>query len=315
MTPQGHPAADPRAIGASVYPRLVGALVLCGWPSDAAAVFVRGRVAHAVHGGLMGGTAAPALLVEDVLDAASPPAQPRPPADEVEAALAALPWDERIATVAVEVFGTRRLGDGQAAVVAQALGATTDPWAPPEQGKRDLPGLLAEAVAARSPAPEPDLLERLTEETVRRNRWIAVAVIVGILVVFVVAVLAAAALARSRPEPAPARADGSSPYAITQWVAVLETGPTPASLAPRARELGRVVGVHVFTDRWECYEGFDAGQLDDQPWFLGIGAVERDVVDRLVEAAGVEVLLEAQVRQVCVQPPPTPDVPVLSVSP
>lgn len=312
MTDRGHPADDARALGTTTYPQLTGALVLCGWEPEAAAAFVRGRIARAVHEGLAGGSAAHRLLVDEVLEHAPAPPAPRPAADEVEAALADLAWTDRLATVAVTVFGSRHLGDGKPAEVAAALGVSADPWAPPEPGGTDLVSVLRAAVDDRAPAPDPDMLERLQAETARRNRWIALAVTVVLVAILVVAIVAASAMARDRrrdtAEPPVVTAD----YAITQWVAVLDTGPTPASLAAAARQLGRIVGVHVFTDRWACYEGFAEGGVGDGlPWFLGIGAVEREVVDRLVVDAGVDVLIEAQVRQVCVQPPPTPDVPVL----
>jgi hypothetical protein len=93
-------------------------------------------------------------------------------------------------------------------------------------------------------------------------------------------------------------------------VAVLREGPGPAPLAPEAFELGRVVGVYVFTDRWACYEGFpDASATQD--WFLGLAATERDVVDGLLAELDRTPLVAAEVQPVCVQPPPDDGVPVL----
>jgi len=111
----------------------------------------------------------------------------------------------------------------------------------------------------------------------------------------------------------PRSSSGGSPQRIRQWVAVLEVGPDARSLYASAADVGKVAGVYVFVDRWECYEGFPAGAHPTADgWFLGVAANDREVVDGIVAELRRTPIVEAEVEQGCALPPDT--TPVGSVS-
>jgi hypothetical protein len=304
MTPGSQTDRHLEDFGSWGYPRVVGTLVVCGAEPDAAAAHVRSSVRHALTGGLAGGTEGLRALTEEVLGSAKvPPA--RPPAGPVETALAALPWADRVATVGTQVLGVQGLGPGRPDEVARSLGARTSGWAPPDLSQPDLATLLAEAVDERAPAPLPSLVPDIQASMRRRRITLSIALAV-LLLIGGVLLLILATRDRGGEDDGARLTSGS----ITQWVAVLEEGPTPASLAPRARELGRIVGVYVFTDKWACYEGFGA-DTPRQEWFLGLASNDKETVDGLVEQVGVTPLVEARVAQTCVQQPPSDGTPVV----
>jgi hypothetical protein len=279
-SPGGVDFAD---FGRVVYPRLVGSLVLCGMEPAAATAHVEAIVQREVRAGLAGGTDATRLVVQRVLETAVPPPVSRGPADDVERALAPLPWGVRLSTV-----GTIALGDLTATV------RTLDPPA-------TLVGVddtqVRAAVEARAPAPDPDLRQRLRRRSLRRVLKVAVPIAIIVLAVLIVASILAA------------RSAGRSPSAgtITEWVAVLDVGPDARSLYGRAADVGKVAGVYVFVDRWACYDGFPAGTPHEGgDWFLGVGAAERSVVDDIVARLGQAPLVFAEVRQGCPLPTDVP---------
>jgi len=127
------------------------------------------------------------------------------------------------------------------------------------------------------------------------SRRAALATLVGALaaIAVVAGLLAIRANGGDRPEPA----------RIRQWVAVLDVGADARSLYPAAADVGKVAGVYVFVDRWACYEGFPAGtQPTEDPWFLGLAAADRDVVDGIVAELGRAPIVEAEVDQGCALP-------------
>ena len=97
-----------------------------------------------------------------------------------------------------------------------------------------------------------------------------------------------------------ARTGHDSPGRIRQWVAVLEVGTDARSLYAAGADVAEVAGVYMFVDRWACYEGFPAGSPpSSDEWFLGVAAVDRDVVDGIVADLGRVPLVEAEVEQGC----------------
>lgn|GEM_PF-6438604 len=304
QTNRGH-YSSLETFGSWELPRLVGVLTLLGWDHEVAEHFVRRKAKASIVDGVEGGQAAARLIEEAILLDAPAPKVPRVADGPLEAALATLPWELRKATVVSVVPGITRLGPGEPARVAAAVGARTP--TEPADGRPLLGELVAEAVADRAGRADPGFVDE-ARVAARQRRLRVVALVVAIVVVLVVvAVLAGRAVSDDgRADPAP----GPGVLAPTQWVAVLREGPGPAPLAPEAFELGRVVGVYVFTDRWACYEGFpDASATQD--WFLGLAATERDVVDGLLAELDRTPLVAAEVQPVCVQPPPDDGVPVL----
>jgi hypothetical protein len=293
---------------ARTAPTTVGVLVVAGLPEHEASAHVERELVRGVRGGMVGGTELGRELALAALERAPAPTgaqAPGPPPTAVEDAVRTLPWPERVATVAAAVFGpTTRLGPGHPEVVASAVGARVPSWAEPaDPAQPSVVDLLAAAVEQRAPDPDPGLAGRLERVagSPARPRTLLVAALVALAVLAIVA-----GFALWQPwagESSGSRSDDG--MRIRQWVAVLDTGPSPASLAGQAADLGRVVGVYVFTDRWACYDGFPGGQLGDDPWFLGIGAVDRATVEELVEEAGREPLLLSEVFQTCVLPPPS----------
>jgi hypothetical protein len=164
--------------GPLVYPRLVGCLVLCGMEPAAAVAHVEAVVRREVRGGLDGGTDATCLVVQRVLETAVPPPVTRGPADDVERALAPLPWGARLSTV-----GTIALGN---------LTATVRTLGPPAPLAGVDAAQVRAAVDARAPAPEPDLRARLRGHTVRRVLRVAVPIAIVVLVVIIVFTVLAA---------------------------------------------------------------------------------------------------------------------------
>jgi hypothetical protein len=216
--------------------------------------------------------------------------------DVVAAAVAGLPWRERLATLAHLGLDDDTLGRGRPDVVAAAVGG--DDSAAAEA--------VAEAIEAAAPAPDPGLLPRLQREVRRRQHWSAAIAVAAVVVIGIVVVLL---VRRDSGQGAGA----TPPAQITQWVAVLDVGPDAFALYPEVREVGQVAGVYVFTDRWDCYEGFPGREVTEQDdWFLGIGAQEKAVVDDLVQRLGRTPSVEARVRQTCVSPAPD-DLPPFTV--
>jgi hypothetical protein len=155
--------------GRLVYPRLVGTLVLCGMEPATAVRHVVRVVRRELNEGLGSGTAATRLVVQRALESAVPPPVTRECRDEVERALAPLPWRGRLATVSHAVLGPD-------AAAVRKLG-------PPDTGLVP-PAVLVEAVDARAPAPVPDLLARVRRRTT--HRWVRAVIIVIAVVVGVV---------------------------------------------------------------------------------------------------------------------------------
>jgi hypothetical protein len=123
-----------------------------------------------------------------------------------------------------------------------------------------------------------------------RGRWSIIATTV-VIVVIAVAGFAVRLAAQHDDEPV---------GRIRQWVAVLDVGPDARSLYASAADVGRVAGVYVFVDRWECYEGFPAGSQPSQDeWFVGVAAGDRTVVDGIVSQLGRTPIAEAEVEQGC----------------
>lgn len=295
--------------GAWRLPQAVGVLTLCGYEQADALRSVRRSFVKALSGGIEGGSAAARTVEHQLLLSASAPRSPRPPADGLERALAGLPWAERLATVVSIVPGLTQLGEGRPAEVAAAVGARVPGWAPPGEDTRPtLAEVVTAAVAARACPPQPGLLAEASAATKSQQRRVVLAAAL-VVVALVVALVVLASRAGSSDST---RGFVAEDFPITQWVAVLDTGPDPASLAPEARDLGRSVGVYVFTDRWSCYRGFpDGPPVADDGWFLGLAANDKAVVDDLLAQIGRAPLLEARVRQVCVQQPPDGGGPVV----
>jgi len=288
----------------AIIPTTVGILVVCGLPPGEAAALVEREARGALLDGMLGGRDAPVEVATRALERSSPPSVAADPsATPVELAVRALPWAERVATVATPVLGRTRLGVGRPEEVADALGVRRPGWErPATPDQPSVADLLAEAVERRTPPADPDLPDRLRRAEGRPSRAAALAVAGAALVALLVAI---GLLVWSPWSDATDDTKAPEDLRIRQWVAVLETGPTPASLAGKAAELGKVAGVNVFTDRWECYEGFPGGQVGSDAWFLGIASVDRATVDRLVVESGRQPMLEAEVFQTCVQPPPS----------
>jgi hypothetical protein len=277
----GEVAVDFLDFGRLVYPRLVGTLVLCGMGEEAAVALIEAVVRREVREGLASGTEGTRLVVQKVLEKAVPPPVTRAPVDDVERALAPLPWGVRLATVSEPVLG--------------ANAGAVRKLSPPDPG-RVPPEVLIAAVDARAPSPRPDLLRGLVRGSVRR--WLKVAIPVA--AVFVVGVIVVSIIV--------ARASGRSGggATITEWVAVLDVGPSARALYPAGAEVGKVAGVYMFVDRWACYDGFPPGTPTDRgDWFLGVAASDKVVVDDILERLGRTPVVLAQVEQGCPLPPDT----------
>jgi hypothetical protein len=227
--------------------------------------------------------------------------------DPVAAAAAAQPLQERLATVAAQALGVRSRA-ARPDVLAFALGARA-PWEP-DDGRPLLSAAVLAAVDRHAPAPDPDLLGR--ELSRRRRSLVAVGIALAVAIVVAVVVVAVLATRSSSDGATPAASQG-----ISEWVAVLDVGPSAAALYPGVRALEPAVGPYVFTDRWACYAGFPSDGIraataaaatsaggGGSDWFLGLGATDRGQLDRLVTAAGRPPLLTARVTQSCAPPPP-----------
>jgi hypothetical protein len=316
------PRDEFETFGRDWYPRLVGTLVVCGFTPVAAVALVQATVRRAVRGGFAGGSDACRLLAEEVLERAGraraagqvvAPHLIQAGDDPVAAAAAAQPLRERLATVAAQALGLRSRA-ARPEVLAFALGARA-PWEP-DDGRPLLSRVVLAAVDRHAPVPDPDLLGR---ELSRRRRSL---VIVGIAlaVAMVVAVIVVAAVATRSSSSSSSSSDGAAAAAtqgITEWVAVLDVGPSAFALYPGVQALEPVVGPYVFTDRWVCYTGFPSDGVEAATaaaataagggggdWFLGLGATDRSQLDRVIAAAGRAPLLEARVTQSCAPPPP-----------
>jgi hypothetical protein len=302
MSSGGQTADSLEEFGTWELPRLVGILTVCGYPRDEATHVVRKAVARAISGGLEGGRDAPSLLAEQVLLDARPPKTARPPVDALDRALAPLGWEERLATVISVVPGTSRLGPGRPDEVAASLGArVADAPASVDDTRPRLTDLITDAVAAHAGTPEPGLVDQARRAARRMRLRLAVVVVVIVAVLLALGIAVAARAGSTEVD----HSDAPEDFPITQWVAVLRNGATPAELAAEARQLEPAAGVYVFTDRWSCYEGFPAGTATADGWFLGLAANDRGVIDDIVTSIGRTPLVEALVRQVCVQPPPS----------
>jgi hypothetical protein len=154
-------------------PRIVGVLTLCGWDREDATAYARKGATSAMRGGFVGGTDAARTIEEMLLLDAKPPHRARPPDGPLEAALANLPWEERIATVVTVVPGIRRLGPGKPEAVAGALGGE-----PIEQA-------IAKAVAARAGSTDGHLMEE-AEASYGRQRKVLLGVAVAIVLILIV---------------------------------------------------------------------------------------------------------------------------------
>ena len=100
----------------------------------------------------------------------------------------------------------------------------------------------------------------------------------------------------------------AAPSGNVQWVAVLALAPGPFELRRDVQEVEAVVGVYVFTDRWDCYAGLPTLDRGDDEWFLGVAGPNRATVDELVGRLGRPTLAVAEVRSTCLTPPPPPAV-------
>ncbi len=274
---QGVDFAD---FGRLVYPRLAGTLVLCGATPQGAAALVDRVVWSEVRSGLAGGTDATRLVVDEVLGRATPPPTSRPPRDDVERALAALPWSDRIAVVSRAALGP----------MAAAGRAAVPP--PPVPGVDD--AALRAAVDARAPVADPDYVRHLSRRHLRKWARPIAAVIAVVVLIGVVATIVAARAHNGR---------NRGPGTITEWVAVLDVGGSYADLSSGARAIAPVAGVNALIDRWGCYTGFPAGApRPGGEWFLGVADTDRAVVDDIVTRLGRPVVTEALVRQGCPAP-------------
>jgi hypothetical protein len=171
----GQAGRDFNDFGMGVYPRLVGTLVLCGEDPASAAARVQKTVWRNVQGGLAGGREAGTLVVQEVLETARPPKPAREPSDPVEAAVAKLPWRNRLATVSHLALGV----DTPGAETHRLAG-----YLSLYPGSDELVARISAAVDARAPAPDPDLIRRLGRHA--RNRRIRIGILAGLVVVALV---------------------------------------------------------------------------------------------------------------------------------
>jgi hypothetical protein len=295
VTNQGQTTDELEEFGRVRYARLVGALVLCGSDEQSAVRLVESTMQRAVSGGLVGGREMPRLLEDEVLDRARPPSAAKVATDDVERAVAALAWPDRLATVASVVLANPRLGPGRPDEVARVLGAQlaggngNDPFRP------SLATLLTQAVDRRGVAPHPNLFVRVRRTA--RFRWLSLAA--GALAALaVLAVIVGLALRTGRDENG--AGNGATGGGNRQWVAVLDVGPTSFALAPRAAEVGRVVGVYVFTNRWDCYDAIPPDAVRARgDWILGIAAPSKELLDELVTKLGQPVIVEVDTHDTC----------------
>jgi hypothetical protein len=302
MTSGGQTDDSLEHFGTWELPRLVGVLTVCGYSQDEASRLVRKGVRRAISGGLEGGRDAPSLLAEQILIGAHAPKSTRPPVDALDRALAPLGWEERLATVISVVPGTSRLGPGRPDEVAAATGArVADGPTSADDARPLLADVITDAVAAHAGTPEPGLVDEARRAARRMRLRLAVIAVVVVAALLALGIAVAARAGSTEADQSSAPED----FPITQWVAVLRNGDAPADLAAEARQLEPAAGVYVFTDQWSCYEGFPAGTETGDGWFLGLAANDRGVVDDIVKAIGRTPLVEALVRQVCVQPPPS----------
>ena len=284
-------------------PRTVGALVLCGLDPVAAAAAYDRVVVGALRGGYAGGARLAALIDEEVFEEVTAPVSDPPPADRLHAAVLALPWATRL-----QVVGALGLGRGSGAAdlgrqsLAEALGDAGEQ-------RLDVEAAVVDALARRAPTePGGQVVDRwLATIQARRRRVTVVSAVVVAVVAVVVALVVALLVSRSSDDGQGASSStttGLKP--ITQWVAVLRTGPDAFALADEARVVGRTAGVYVMTDRWACYQGFpaDTAGIDRAGWFLAVAANDKPIVDDLVAKLARQPLVEARVDQTCVQAPP-----------
>jgi hypothetical protein len=182
-----HDRTDFDEFGMWVYPRLVGTLVLCGDDAAAAAARVQKAVWRNVQGGLAGGREAGTLVVKEVLERSRPPPAERAPVDAVEAAVAKLPWRNRLATVSHLALGVDTPGVEDHRL-AGYLGLFP--------GSGELGPRVMSAVDARAPAADPDLVTRVRRHARRRRIHIGIVVALVMAALIVAAILVASQAAR-----------------------------------------------------------------------------------------------------------------------